>query len=298
MAKLTSEDIKKMADAARDEINKKYGIDDDDLEYVDLNEEGKGKKEYREVKKSKPHKKRNTHKVKVRNNDVYIGEANLFLLNIKKVMVVMGMAGLVVVSFVAGRASKETKKVNYAYNVLSESYFKEPTYNGIKYTVKAGENVWSIVKKYENDEGRIATLVDDILRVNKINGRSLQAGEEITLVGVPSSMLYLFDYTDNYNLLDPIVEVNVRIDFLNKVKEKLSSVEAATTYLMSIDRILDNWDSYKYSYVPGEESEEFNLILTELREVCEEASEYGYDYDFNKKAYPISVVPDHERKIK
>lgn len=280
MTNFTTNNLKIIAGETQDAINEKYGIDDG-LEYIDLN--------------TNDYNKKKSHKVTIRNNKKRIGEANIYLHNVNKIMIVTGIIGIVVVSFTAGRLSKETKSVNYVYNVLSENYFKEPTYNGIKYTVKSGENVWSIVKKYENDERKIATLVKDVLSVNKINAKTLQSGDEILLVGVPSSKLYLFDYTDNYNLLDPIVEVDARINFLNKVKDKLINVPSATTYLANIENVLTSWNSYKYSYVLGEESDEFNIILTELREMCEAASEYGYDYDFNKKAYPLSVVPDNQK---
>ncbi len=284
MANLTNEDIKRMVDDARDELNEKYGLEDENKYF---NEDKK--------KKSTQNKKKNRRRAVVRNNHQRIGEVDIFLTNVKKAMIVSGIAGLAIVSFAAGRISKETKNVSYAYNVLSENYFKEPTYNGIKYTVKSGENIWSIVKKYESDESRVASLVSDILRLNKLEGKILQSGDEIELVGVPSSKLNEFGYTDNYNLLDPIVEVEVRIDFLNKVKENLSVVPNASSYLERIDEVLDSWNNYKYSYVSSSD-DEFNLILTELREVCEEAKDYGYDYDFNKKAYPLDVVNDYENE--
>lgn len=229
----------------------------------------------------------------LRNKGKKVGKIRVYNKGIKRTLLAVSFVVVGVSAFIAGRNTNKKPVYQVSYNTLSEAYFDEPTYNGILYTVKSGDNLSTIIARYESDPNKQANLLDQIMRYNNLKNSNIIIGDEIYLFGVPSSMLEEYGYSDNFNYFDPMVEISVRFDFLDKVKESLSGIEDAKGYLESINNLRELYDQFKYRYIPGED-DELNEILNELRELSEFASEYGYDFEYNKKAMPLSQATNYK----
>ena len=233
---------------------------------------------------------------RLRNNGKDVGTVTLYTNNLKSI-IGMGFAitfgvGVVVgfgAGYAAGRNSVETEVNQVVYNTLSESYFDEPTYNGIPYTVKFGDTVSSIVYSYESDPNEASRLIRQIEEFNNINANQVRDGQTIYLYGVPSSRLEDFGYTDNYNLFGATVEADIRIDFLDKVVDSISSTDGLDNDFVNIYRqTYADYLDYKQNYLPGDEEYVLPEIIERLVILCDEAEQYGYSFGKNLKALPLS----------
>ncbi|MCH5167207.1 MAG: hypothetical protein J1F35_04865 [Erysipelotrichales bacterium] len=238
------------------------------------------------AKDIKPYSKR-----RVRNNGKDAGEIILYKKNVVSIFG-MGLAMGIGLGVVIGLSTKQPEVNHIAYNTLSDSYFDEPTYNGIPYIVKFGENVSDIVYSYEQDSNKVQKIISEIEYLNKIDANNVKAGQEILLCGVPASRLEDFGYTDNYNLFGETVEIDMRLDFLTKVTNGLDrSDEVNDNFVISYEQAKNEYEEYKRNYLPGDE---YMLpdIIDRLIVLCEEAKNYGYRFEDNKKALPLDQALD------
>lgn len=250
-------------------------------------------KTYTENKKNT--EKKNYQEKTLRNNGKEIGKVRVYNKHLKRTLLIASFIVVGVSSYMVG---KTTKVPNYQvnYNTLTNDYFDEPTYNGILYTVKPGDNLDSIVSHYEKDANKKTDLIRQIMSYNNLKTSKIVDGCQIVLFGVPSSMLEEYGYSDNFNYFDPFVEINVRFDFLDKVAMELSKDDANQSYVRSISDLKEWYQQFKYSYIPGE-NQELNEILNECRELSELASDYGFDFEYNKKAMPLSEAINYKKNV-
>lgn len=243
---------------------------------------------YEEKKvKEKPYKEK-----KVRNKGKTVGSIRVYNKGIKRTLLATSFIVVGVASFIAGKATNKKPVYNVAYNTLSTSYFDEPTYNGILYTVKSGDSLSTIIAHYEGDPNRQAALLDQIMSYNHLSTSKIVNGDQLYLFGVPASMLEEYGYSDNFNYFDPSVEINVRFDFLDKVVASGEIPEGEEWFSQSVEDLKEWYKSVKYSYIPGED-DELNEVINEIRELCEGALEYGFDFEHNRKAMPLSEATNY-----
>lgn len=228
----------------------------------------------------------------VRNKGKDVGKVRVYNKGLRRTLLAASFIVVGISAYIAGYNTKKTPVYQISYNTLSTNYFNEPTYNGILYTVKSGDSLSSIIARYESDPNKQASLLRQIMSYNNLKNSNIINGDEIYLFGVPASMLEEYGYTDNFNYFEPMVEINVRFEFLDKVAESISSIEDAQGYIQSIGDLKEWYQQFKYRYVPGED-DELNEILNEIRELCEDAKLYGFDFDFNKKAMPLSQATNY-----
>lgn len=230
----------------------------------------------------------------VRNYGRKVGKTKSYKKNLKR-MLLVGMSYVVFTTtgFVIGRVtSKDTEpENNYSFNVVSEDSFDvEPTYNGIEYTVKLGENLTGIIASYETDADKMYRYLDRIVDLSGLdNASTLRDGTVIRLVGVPESKLELFGYSADYNLFDPNIELDDRVDFLKETSSDVVLTDENETQVgIYMYRLTDLQSAYKdYSY--NKNDEDLDELLNEARELCYELKEImGFDFEFNKTAYPLS----------
>lgn len=243
------------------------------------------------VKKKTPEYQEKT----LRNKGKKVGRVRVYKKGIKRTLLATSFVIVGISAFIAGKSVNKRPIYQVSYNTLSTSYFDEPTYNGILYTVKSGDNLSSIIAKYESDPNKQAAILNQIMNYNNLNSSKIVIGDQIYLFGVPASMLEEYGYSDNFNYFDPLVEINVRFDFLDKVIEALSGNEDAQGYIQCINDLKEWYEQFKYSYIPGED-DELNEILNEVRELSNDALKYGYDFDFNKKAMPLSESTNYKNE--
>lgn len=231
----------------------------------------------------------------LRNNGKEVGKIRVYNKGLKRTLLAASFIVVGISAFIAGYSSKKKPVYQVNYNTLSTSYFDEPTYNGILYTVKSGDNLSTIIARYESDPNKQADLLRQIMSYNGLKTSNIVNGDEIYLFGVPSSKLEEYGYSDNFNYFEPMVEINVRFEFLDKVAEDISEIPDASGYIQSISDLKEWYQQFKYRYVPGED-DELNEILNEIRELSEDATLYGYDFEFNKKAMPLSQATNYKNE--
>lgn len=224
----------------------------------------------------------------VRNNGKRIGSMNIYNKNMKKIMIFGSYIILSLGAFALGRASKDRPVNVISHNTLTENYFEEPTYTGIPYVVKSGDTLSEIVYSYESDTNKVMSNIKLIEEYNGINRNSLHPGDVIYLVGVPASKLEDYGYTDNYNYFEPTVEVDLRLSFLNKVSEYvLTTPDYDENFVASIKEVADEYNDYNAEYIEGDEYK-LDYIINTLRDLCIDAKDYGYSFESNLKALPLS----------
>lgn len=231
----------------------------------------------------------------LRNKGKEVGKVRIYNKGLKRTLLAASFIVIGISAFIAGRNTNKKPIYQVSYNTLSTNYFDEPTYNGILYRVKSGDTLSTIIARYESDPNKQASLLNQIMNYNHLKTSNIINGDEIYLFGVPSSMLEEYGYSDNFNYFDPMVEINVRFDFLDKVAGEISGIEDAKGYVQSINDLKEWYQQFTYRYIPGED-DELNEILNEIRELSEYAKDYGFDFDFNKKAMPLSEAVDYQKE--
>lgn len=236
-----------------------------------------------ETKNQKEYKRK-----KVRNNGVEIGSITIYPKQIKRILIFGASIFMSVTAFFIGRATKDRPIYRVVPNTLTESYFEEPTYSGIPYVVSYGDTLSRIVYSYEDDTNKAMEDIRLIEEYNGIKRNEIYSGQTILLVGVPADKLEEFGYTDNYNYFEPSVEVDLRLDFLKKVVERISSdTEHDKRFDMAVEQAEREYIEYKNEYLPGDEYK-LDFIINILRDLSEEARGYGYSFENNLKALPLS----------
>ncbi len=231
---------------------------------------------------------------KLRNNGREVGKVRVYNKGLKRTLLAISFIVVGGCAFLAGKSSAKKPIYQVCYNTLSESYFEEPTYNGVLYTVQTGDSLSSIIAHYEGDPNKQATLLDQIMSFNKLKNSGIKSGDQICLFGVPSSKLEEYGYTDNFNYFDPSVEISIRFEFLDKVVASGDVPDEENWFIESVQDLKEWYQQFKYSYVPGNDSE-LDEIMNEIRELCEDAKKFGYDFDFNKKAMPLSEATNYKK---
>lgn len=231
---------------------------------------------------------------KVKNKGKVIGTLTSYKDNVKKTLPYAGLALAFTIGFIVGNANNKPESYPIVYNTLSESYFDEPTYNGISYTVQFGDTLTSIVSRYETDTNKIERIISQIEQLNKIDRNAIKAGATIYLCGVPSSSLEMFGYTDNYNYFDSSVEADLRVRFLTKVADSVSELADAQDYVSEIAAAINAYLDYSEHHIPGDD-EALNDIMFRLTELCREAKNYGYSLENNLQAMPLSGAKNYNK---
>lgn len=238
--------------------------------------------------------KNNHYKKKtVRNNGNKIGEMIYYNKNLKKILLFSSYFIISVSSYFLGRTSKDKTVYPVIPNILAETYFDEPTYSGIPYVVSFGDTLLDIVYSYESDTNKVQANLKLIEKYNGIDANGIYPGQTIYLVGVPASKLEEFGYTDNYNYFAPEVEVDLRIDFLNKVVDYIDTTDANNhSFLASVEEIKNDYADYKNDYVPGDDYK-LDYIIDDLRDLSESSKEYGFSFENNLSALPLSEAVNY-----
>ena len=230
----------------------------------------------------------NVTRKKVKNNGKFIGYLNINKRNARRITTIAGFVLVSALSFSVGRASKQTEVNPIVLNTLNENYFDEPVYNGIEYTIKPGDTISGIVYSYESDDNKAIRIIREIEDFNNINANSIRDGMTISLFGVPASHLEDFGYTDNYNYFEPKVEVDLRLQFLSLVEDTLDLEDPEyIDFLREEQSIINAYNDYKANYLPGDEAM-LDDIIDRLRTLCYEAEKYGYSFENNLRAMPLS----------
>lgn len=243
-------------------------------------------------------KNKDTKNIIIKNNGRRIGEICTYNKNLKKVAAIAAFSLISVSSFLLGRASKSRPVNNIAINVLSDTYFDEPTYNTIPYTVRDGDTLLDIVYSYESDKDKVATNIKLIEQYNNIEANTIFSGKTIYLMGVPSSKLEEFGYTDNYNYFDATVEADLRLDFLNKIVDYLlTHNNYDDNFIVSVRQAEANYKEYQIEHVDGDE-ERLDEIINTLRKLSDYAKNFGYTFENNLKALPLSEATRNEGRTR
>lgn len=232
----------------------------------------------------------------VRNNGENIGNSKVYSKNLKRTLLFASYVLVGTLCYLGGVSHKDSKSstINFSVNTLDESYFDEPTYNGILYEVKMGDTLTEIVYGYQSDANKVEQIISEIERVNKIQASRLRDGQVIYLCGVPSSKLEEFGYSDNYNYFDPSVEIDMRFSFLEMVLTNID-VEVGEELRTGYDDVVDRYRRYKYTYLPGDDSA-LDEIIEDLRYLSDSARQYGFDFENNKKAVPLSEAINYNKE--
>lgn len=232
--------------------------------------------------------KKNYDKKIVRNKGKEIGSILVYKKGLKRGMIFASFVTMSVLSFVVGRVSKKTMHPIIA-NTLTENYFEEPTYSDIPYIINEGDTLSDIVFSYEQDPNKAKLDIEMIAEYNNLrNVDHIIAGSRIYLVGVPASKLEDFGYTDNYNYFEPSVEVDLRLEFLGKVVDYVSnSKDYNEEFVLNYNNIKAQYENYKNDHIEGDEYK-LDYIINFLRNLSEEAREYGFSFENNLTALPLS----------
>lgn len=224
----------------------------------------------------------------VRNNGNKIGEIVCYNKNLRKILIIGSYVVISASAYLLGRASKDKPVYPVIPNTLTDAYFDEPTYSGIPYVVSFGDTLLDIVYSYEGDTNKVQTNIRLIEEYNGIDANGIYPGQTIYLVGVPASKLEEFGYTDNYNYFDPEVEVDLRIDFLNKVIDSIDTTdENNQSFLASVEEAKNDYADYKADYLPGDDYK-LDYIIDDLRDISDSAKDYGFTFENNLSALPLS----------
>lgn len=229
---------------------------------------------------------------RVRKNGKKSGKITAYKRNVARLILIGGSVVIFSTGFAAGRVSKKTIERSISYDIDNMIDY-EPRYDGIPYYVRGGDTLLGIIYSYETDSNKAYQLKDDIMYVNHMKYASLQYGETITLCGIPESKLEDFGYTVNYNFFEPTFEVEDRLLFLDKVEGHLKLDDELK---LEISQLHDRYRLYQYNYVPYDEQSEKDLndLVQEIRDVCEDVEKnYGYSFDNNKVARPLSEATRH-----
>lgn len=229
----------------------------------------------------------------VRNNGNKIGEMSIYNKNMRRVLIFGSYIIISVGAFALGRASKSTPIYRVTPNTLTEKYFDEPTYSGIPYVVSPGETLSSIVYSYEDDTNKVMRNIRLIEELNGIDKNNIHAGDTILLVGVPTGKLEVFGYTDNYNYFEPEVEIDLRLSFLNKVVDHIQELpDHNDDFIASVKKVENDYNDYIDEYVDGDEYK-LDYIINVLRDLSIDAKEYGFSFENNLRALPISEATNY-----
>lgn len=231
---------------------------------------------------------------KVKNKGKVIGTLTSYNDGIRKTLPYAGIAIAFTIGFIVGNANNKPERYPINYNTLSESYFDEPTYNGISYTIQYGDTLSGIVSRYESDGNKVERIIRQIEELNRIDRNDIKAGTTILLCGVPSSFLEMFGYTDNYNYFDASVEADLRIRFLTKVADSVNEFDTAQDYISEIAAAINAYLNYSEHHIPGDD-EALNDIMFRLTELCREAKNYGYSFENNLQAIPLNEAKDYNK---
>lgn len=129
---------------------------------------------------------------------------------------------------------------------------------------------------------------------NDIDRNDLHPGDTIYLVGVPASKLEDFGYTDNYNYFEPSVEVELRLSFLNKVVDHVLAIpDHDDEFISAVRKVENDYNDYKDEYVDGDEYK-LDYIINVLRDLSIDAKDFGFSFDNNLKALPLSEAENYE----
>lgn len=229
----------------------------------------------------------------VRNNGNKIGEIICYNKNLRKILIIGSYVVIGASAYFLGRSSKDRPVYPVIPNTLTDAYFAEPTYSGIPYVVSFGDTLLDIVYSYESDTNKVQTDLRLIEEYNGIDANGIYPGQTIYLVGVPASKLEEFGYTDNYNYFDPEVEADLRVDFLNKVIDSIdTSDENNQSFMSNVESAKNDYADYKADYVAGEEYK-LDYIIDDLRDLSEDAKDYGFSFENNLSALPLDEAVNY-----
>lgn len=238
--------------------------------------------------------KKETSKKTVRNNGIRIGEMLTYNKSLRRATIFGTYILVSVAAFSLGRASKSRPINAIIPNTLTEKYFDEPTYSGIPYVVDSGDTLSAIVYSYESDTNKAMRDISLIEEYNDIDKNDLHPGDTIYLVGVPASKLEDFGYTDNYNYFEPSVEVELRLSFLNKVVDRVLAIpDHDDEFISAVRKVENDYNDYKDEYVDGDEYK-LDYIINVLRDLSIDAKDFGFSFDNNLKALPLSEAENYE----
>lgn len=230
------------------------------------------------------------NKKTVRNKGKRIGELFSYVSNIKRVLI---FASHIMKS--ENLYSLKEREISYPMTTsnIGFSYVDEPTYNLIPYVVSSGDTLIDIVYSYEKDKEKALANLKLIEEYNKIDGENIPEGETIFLIGVPASKLEQFGFIDNYNYFEPTVEIDLRLEFLNKVVNQIAKASNCVDFAVSVRNIEQAYNEYNSEY---DEDDEYKLdyIINSLRDLCVDAKEYGFSFENNLKALPVSEADYYE----
>lgn len=262
------------------------------------------------MSEKKRRKKKKNLLVKI--NNATSGRLEVFLENINelekkygnKIKLVAGGTVLVIGFSVAYSKGYEDGVNSVDRNIAVTTEYemnREPVYDGIEYTVEAGETLSSIVARYSDDLDRRNDIIANICDENDIKyASSLQYGETISLSEVPESKLEEFGYSTDYSLFDPKIELEDRVNYLKQTYKNYSSgYYSNTNGIDAIDNYCDNFEKFyeeykEYNYNPDEY---LDSVLQNARELCFELKDtLGNDFDKHRQAYPLSQAINLENK--
>ena len=237
-------------------------------------------------------------RMQVKKKGVTIGNVTISLKNFRRLILIGESVILFTTGFAAGRVTSNKQNVEAPYiNVQMNSSFV-PTYDGIPYYVGSyGSTLDGIIYGYVEDANEMYKAKKEIMRLNGMRNEYLQYGETILLCNVPEDKLEDYGYSVNYNFFDASYEFEDRLAFLDKISE---SITTDPDLLNEIDALHNMYRQYGYNMIDSEESSEaLDILLNEIRDVCEDVEQdYGYSFDNNKVARPLNEATRNLEYVK
>lgn len=228
-------------------------------------------------------------KYNVDNNGIHLGTVSVNTSGIKKFMVIAAL-GFAVFTAVGCRREKANTNSSEAI-AYDYTYSYEPRYNDILYEVKWGDTLTEIVADYESDYNKILRYVDEIERINKIDG-ILREGITIKLCGVPESKLANYGYTSDYSIIGYDVFVKDAYEWLLEERQWIIESEMNTDLVekFNIDftEFVIQYNDYIQENDENIKSEKLDALVALLNDVLDQFRVItGLNFDQHHKAYPI-----------